>query len=165
MQRIDVQQRVQPILVELHEAYQHQRAGKEMGDIKCQGAAHAQRLPDTNSSNVASRPSIRAAPRKAGTRKTRIFAMAVSNIASSIAPTANLARNEITPTASARAPASGSAIPHGTNRHPMTDRYRSSFNSADRSISPRCRPEYSSTMRSEERRVGKEWRARGMPCD
>ena len=49
------------------------------------------RLLETNSSSVPSSPSISAAPRKAGTRNTRILAMAVSNTASRKPPSASLA--------------------------------------------------------------------------
>ena len=33
MQGIDIEQRVEPVLVEQHEAHQHERAGEEMGDV------------------------------------------------------------------------------------------------------------------------------------
>ena len=44
MQREDVEQRVEPVLVELHEAHQHQRAGEQMGDIEGE-AVHASQAP------------------------------------------------------------------------------------------------------------------------
>ena len=90
MQREDVEQRVEPVLVELHEAHQHQRAGQHMRDVE--GEAAHQRLRETNSRSVASRPSISAAPRNSGTRNTRILAIEVSNSASRKPPTASLPR-------------------------------------------------------------------------
>ncbi len=87
---IDVEQRVQPILIKFEEADQHQRAGEQMGDIEI-NPAH-QKLPDTKRKSVASRPSISAAPRNSGTRNTRILAIDVSNSASRKPPTASLPR-------------------------------------------------------------------------
>ena len=83
MQREDIEQRVEPVLIDQHEADQHQRAGEQMGDVEGQAVHGGYRLPETNSNNVASRPSISAAPRNSGTRNTRILAIAVSNTASS----------------------------------------------------------------------------------
>ena len=88
MQRIDVEQRVEAVLIELQEADQHQRAGEQMGDVEID-PAH-QKLPDTKRSSVASRPSISATPRNSGTRNTRILAIDVSNSASRKPPTASL---------------------------------------------------------------------------
>ena len=82
VQREDVEQRVKPVLVEQHEAHQHQRAGEQMGDVEGEVVHVAYRLPETNNNRVASRPSISAAPRNSGTRNTRILAIAVSNTAS-----------------------------------------------------------------------------------
>ncbi len=90
VQRVDVEQRVEPVLIELHEAHQHQRAGEHVSDIEREAVHGAHRLPDTNSSRMASRPSISAAPRYCGTRNTRILAMAVSKTASSTPPVASL---------------------------------------------------------------------------
>jgi hypothetical protein len=56
---VDVEQRVETVLIELEETDQHQCAGKQMGDVKVD-PAH-QKLPDTKRSNVASNPSIKAA--------------------------------------------------------------------------------------------------------
>src|SRR5207244_2048845 len=89
MQCEDIEQCVEPVLIELHEANQHQRAGQHMGDVEADVAHH--RLRETNSRRVASRPSIRAAPRNSGTRKTRILAIDVSNSASRKPPIASLA--------------------------------------------------------------------------
>ena len=63
-------------------------AGKQMSDIE--GEAVHQRLRETNSKSVPSRASMSAAPRKSGTRKTRILAMAVSNTARRMPQTASL---------------------------------------------------------------------------
>ena len=38
MKREDVEQRVEPILIELQEADEHQRAGQHMGDVEAQAA-------------------------------------------------------------------------------------------------------------------------------
>ena len=51
MQRVDVEQGVKPVLIELEEADQHQRAGEQMGDVEID-PAH-QKLPDTKRSSVA----------------------------------------------------------------------------------------------------------------
>src|SRR5581483_10863229 len=88
MQGIDVQKRVKPVLVKLHETDQHQGPGQQMRDVE-RDAAH-QKLPDTKRSSVASRPSISAAPRNSGTRNTRILAIEVSNTASKAPSTATL---------------------------------------------------------------------------
>src|SRR6202030_509656 len=88
VQREDVEQRIEPVLIELQEADQHQQAGEQMGDVEID-AAH-QKLPETKRSSVAKRPSISAAPRNSGTRKTRIFAIDVSNSASRKPPAASL---------------------------------------------------------------------------
>ena len=34
MQRVDVEERIEPVLVEQHEAHQHQRAGQHMSDVE-----------------------------------------------------------------------------------------------------------------------------------
>lgn len=83
-----VDQSGQAVLVELHEAEQHEGAGEEVRDVETQ-VAHQNSL-DTNSSSVPSSPSITAAPRKSGTRNTRIFAIAVSKSASRVPAAASL---------------------------------------------------------------------------
>ncbi len=65
-------------------------AGEQMRDVEGEAVHH--KLRDTKSSSVPSRPSISAAPRKSGTRNTRILAIEVSNTASRKPPTASLAR-------------------------------------------------------------------------
>ena len=60
-----------------------------MGDVEVD-PAH-QKLPDTKRSSVASRPSIKAAPRNSGTRNTRILAIDVSNSAEQEAADGELA--------------------------------------------------------------------------
>ncbi len=87
MQRIDVEQRVEAVLIEQHEAHQHQRAGEKVRDVELD-AVH-QKLPDTKRRSVASRASIKAAPMNSGTRNTRILAIEVSNTASRKPPTAS----------------------------------------------------------------------------
>ena len=76
------------ILVEQHEADQHEPAGEQMGNVE--GETLHQKLRDTNSSRVPSRPSIRATPRNSGTRKTRILAIEVSKKTRRKPPTASL---------------------------------------------------------------------------
>jgi len=77
MNRKNVDQCKEAILVQHHETDQHQATGQQMSDVE--GEAVHQRLLETNRRSVASRASMSAAPRKSGTRKTRILAMAVSN--------------------------------------------------------------------------------------
>ena len=89
MKRKNVDQRKEAVLIEHHEADQDQAASEQMGDVEGEAAAH-QRLRETNSKSVPSRASMSAAPRKSGTRKTRILAMAVSNRASRMPQTASL---------------------------------------------------------------------------
>src|SRR5260370_28605102 len=89
MQREHVEQRIEPVLIELEKAHQHQRTCEQVSDVERQAAHH--RLRETNSRSVASRPSISAAPRNSGTRNTRILAIDVSNSASSAAATVSLA--------------------------------------------------------------------------
>ena len=88
MQREDVEQAEHAVLVQQHEAHQHQAAGEQVGDVEGEAVHHT--LRETNRSSVASRPSISAAPRKSETRNTRILAIAVSNTASRKPPTASL---------------------------------------------------------------------------
>src|SRR3546814_17006268 len=68
-------------------------------------------------SKVASSPSMRAAPRKSGTRTTRILAIAVSNTASRKTPAESLTRQASTPQANpakpAAAPSDGTSVEHG----------------------------------------------------
>src|SRR5206468_5363377 len=80
MQRKDLQQRKHAVLVQQQEAHQHQPAGQEVGDVELQ-VCH-QRASVTNISKVASRASISPAPRKTGTRNTRILATLLSKNAS-----------------------------------------------------------------------------------
>ena len=90
MEREHVEQRIKPILVQHHEADQDQRACERMRDVKGEAVHLHQKLLDTNSNSVPSKPNISAAPRNCGTRKTRIFAVAVSNSASEKPATASL---------------------------------------------------------------------------
>src|SRR5258708_16871575 len=83
------------VLVQEHEAHQDQAPGEEVRNIECQLVHQVTR--DTKSSSAARKPSIRAAPRKSGTRKTRIFAMAVSNTASRKPPAASFITYRPTP--------------------------------------------------------------------
>src|SRR5258705_11374179 len=75
----DVEQRIKPVLVQHHEADQDEAACERVRDVERE-AVH-QRLLDTKRRSVPSRPNMRAAPRNCGTRKTLIFAVAVSNSA------------------------------------------------------------------------------------
>ena len=77
LQREDVEQRIKTVLIEQHEADQHQAAGEKMRDVE--GETLHFRVLETNSSSAPRKPSISAAPTKSGTRKTRILAMLVSN--------------------------------------------------------------------------------------
>ena len=90
LQREDVEQRIEAVLIEQHEADQHQAAGEKMRDVE--GEALHFRVLETNSSSAPRKPSISAAPTKSGTRKTRILAMLVSNTPSATPATASLAR-------------------------------------------------------------------------
>src|SRR5687767_1548525 len=83
------------VLVQQHEAHQHEAACEEMRDVE--GEAIHQAACVTKSSSVASKPSISAAPRKSGTRNTRIFAIEVSNTASKKPPAASFATYTPTP--------------------------------------------------------------------
>src|SRR5205085_11247588 len=80
MQGEDVDEPRHAVLVEEHEAHQHEAAGEEVGNVE--GDLVHQATRDTTSRSAARKPSIKAAPRKSETRNTRIFAMAVSNTAS-----------------------------------------------------------------------------------
>src|SRR5680860_972033 len=83
-----VKQAIHAVLVKQHETDQHHAPGQHMCDIKSEILHH--RLRVTNMSRVASRASMRAAPRNSGTRKTRILAIAVSKSASRKPPAASL---------------------------------------------------------------------------
>src|SRR6266496_6537751 len=88
VQRERIEQAEHAILIEQHEAHEHQAAGEEMRDIQSEAIHHTPR--ETNRSNAASRASMSAAPKKSVTRKTRILATAVSKTASRNPPTASL---------------------------------------------------------------------------
>ena len=92
MERKDVEQRIKPVLVQHHETDQDQPASERMRDVKGEAVHLHQKLFDTNRRRVPSRPSMRAAPRNCGTRKTRIFAVAVSNSARKKPAAASLTR-------------------------------------------------------------------------
>src|SRR5260370_16365241 len=95
MQREHVEQRIEPVLIELEKAHQHQRTCEQVSDVERQAAHH--RLRETNSRSVASKPTIRAPPRNSGTRNTRIFAIEVSNVPNSAPPPLTLPINPPTP--------------------------------------------------------------------
>src|SRR5260221_3392789 len=90
MKRKNVEQRIKPVLVQHHEADQDEPARERMRDVEGEAVHLHQKLLDTNSSSVPSKPSISAAPRNWGTRKTLIFAVAVSNSARKKPATASL---------------------------------------------------------------------------
>ena len=92
MQREHLEQREHAVLVQQQKADQDQPAGQQVRDIELQIGVGHYRTWVTNISRVASRASISAAPRKTGTRKTRILAMLVSKMASRYPATASLAR-------------------------------------------------------------------------
>ena len=120
MQREDVEQREQPVLVEQHEADQHQAAGQKMRDVE--GDARPSQAPRDEEQQRAEQPSISAAPRKSGTRKTRILAIDVSNSASSDAADAELgeigARRR---SASAASRPGAGARPQGTKTQAISE--------------------------------------------
>ena len=97
VQRQHVEQRIQPILVQHHEADQHQASGQHMRDVEVQAEHHMPR--ETNSSSTPSKPSISAAPRKFGTRNTRILAIDSSNTPSNTPATASFASQVTKPIA------------------------------------------------------------------
>ena len=90
LQREDVEQRIEAVLIEQHEADQHQAAGEKMRDVE--GKTLHFRVLETNRRSAPRNPSISAAPTKSGTRKTRILAMLVSNTPSATPATASLTR-------------------------------------------------------------------------
>src|SRR5271165_468237 len=90
LKREDIEQRIEPGLIKQHEADQHQSAGQKMRDSERE--AHHFRVLDTKRSSAPRNPSIRAAPTKSGTRKTRILAILVSNTPSATPATASFAR-------------------------------------------------------------------------
>ncbi len=91
MEREYVEQRIEPVLIQHHQADQHQSAGQRVRNVEGEAVHLHQKLLETNSSRVPSRPSMNAAPRNCGTRNTRIFAVAVSNSASRKPASASLA--------------------------------------------------------------------------
>ncbi len=96
MQREHVQEAVKPILVQKHQADQHQATGQQMRNVEGEAVHHKLRV--TNSSSVPSSPNISAAPRNSGTRKTRILAIDVSNTASATPARVSLRRYAAMPT-------------------------------------------------------------------
>ena len=90
LQSEDVEQRIKAVLIEQHEADQHQAAREQMGDVKRE-ALHF-RVLETNSRSAPRKPSISAAPTKSGTRKTRILAMLLSNTPSATPASVSLTR-------------------------------------------------------------------------
>src|SRR6516225_3733739 len=86
----DVEKRVHAVLVEEKEADQHQAAGKQVGNVEGERAQHHRTLRVTKRRRTARMPSISPAPRKSGTRKTRILAMVVSKKPRRPPPTASL---------------------------------------------------------------------------
>src|SRR6266568_1066871 len=88
MQGKDVDQAEHAVLVKQHEAHQHEAAGEQVREIQCEAIHHTPR--ETKRSNAASRPSMRAAPRKSDTRKTRILAVTVSKTANRKPPAISL---------------------------------------------------------------------------
>src|ERR1700732_4536286 len=90
VEREDVEQRIKPVLIQHHEADQDQPAGEAMRDVEGETVHLHQKLLDTNKRSVPSNPSISAAPRNCGTRRTRILAVAVSNSARKNPATASL---------------------------------------------------------------------------
>src|ERR1700730_10160831 len=88
MQSKDVEQSEHAILIEEHKADEDHAAGQNVRGVE--GERPHQKLREMKSSSVASRPSMSAAPRKSGTRKTRILAIDVSNSARRNPPTTSL---------------------------------------------------------------------------
>src|SRR5215469_2078734 len=97
MQRQHIDQSVQPVLVQHGEADQHQPTGEHVRHIEGEAVRHMP--PETNSSRTPSRLSISAAPRKLGTRNTRILAIDISNTPSSPPATASFTRYVARPSA------------------------------------------------------------------
>src|SRR5437763_4415725 len=85
----DVEQAEHAVLVEQHEAHQHQTAGEHVRNVEGEGIHQPPR--ETKRSSAASSPSISAAPRNSETRNTRILAITVSNTASRNPPAASFA--------------------------------------------------------------------------
>src|SRR4051812_35380903 len=113
MDRQNVDQGIQPVLVQHGEAGQHQRARQHVRDIEAQTVCHMP--PETNSSSTPSRLSISAAPRKLGTRNTRILAIDISNTPSSTPAAASFSRYASSP--STMPP----DRPNGKKMQPITD--------------------------------------------
>ena len=90
MQRKDIEQRIKPVLIKLHEAHQHQEAGQQMSYIEGD-AAHRQKLRETNSSKVAKQAKHQRRAEKCRHAEHTHLGDAVSNTASRTPPTASLA--------------------------------------------------------------------------
>src|SRR5690606_9983624 len=119
MKREGVQRRVDPVLVDHHEADQDEAPGQEVRDVEIQ-PMHRYRLLETKSRRVPSSPRISATPRKSGTRKTRILAIDVSNSASSAPPAASFSTKIAPPMARPPTPALAGAMPQGKNTQPIS---------------------------------------------
>ena len=76
VQREDVEEREHAVLIEQQKAHQHHGAGQQMRNVGIEGRHYE--ILAMNSRIAPSRPSISATLRNSGTRKTRIFAVAVS---------------------------------------------------------------------------------------
>src|SRR5262245_4697838 len=87
VQREDVEQRAHAVLIQQHEADEHHAAGEQVSDVVAE-CPHRYKLRVTNIKSAPRSASINEAPRNSGTRKTRIFAMVVSNNASNAPATA-----------------------------------------------------------------------------
>src|SRR5262249_50703657 len=93
MQREHIEERIHAVLVEEEKTDEHEPAGEEMRGVEREGAQpHHRTLRVTNRRSTARTPSISPAPRKSGTRKTRILAMVVSKKPRRAPPAASLAR-------------------------------------------------------------------------
>src|SRR5689334_14275737 len=119
MQGVNVEKRIEAVLIKFKQTDQDQRPCQQMRDIEAE-PVH-QKLPDTKRSSVANNPSISAAPRNSGTRNTRILAIDVSNSANSMPPTASFATYVTVPSASAGSAAPLDSIPQGTNKHIISE--------------------------------------------
>jgi len=96
MHGIDIEERVEAILVEQRKV--SPTPGRRREDARHRNKDGPSKEPaDTKRSSAPRSPSIKAAPRNSGTRKTRILAMAVSNIASSTPPTGKLGEVDACP--------------------------------------------------------------------
>ena len=96
-------------------------AGEQMRDVEGE-AVHHQKLRDTKSSSVASRPSINAAPRNSGTRNTRILAIDGLEQREQEAADARACRDRRRcRSRSATGPAPAGAMPQGTNMQAISE--------------------------------------------